>query len=356
VFTVTVNTVNDDTTTIDQLLEGTLLDVLRAETGVEELAFDGPPRRLTGGFWATLVAFRLRDAPAGWRGDLVARVMPDAGTAVKETIIQAEVAAQGYPTPVVHLAGGPDAGLGQAYMVMDLAAGGPLLGGLGGAGAVAALPRLARRLPDALARAMADLHRLDPGPVRARLTEANAGGHGIGAALDAHVAASESRGRPDLVAAARWLDAHPPEPAPAVVCHGDLHPFNLLVDEEGAVTVLDWSAAQLAPATYDVAFTGLLLAEPPVSVPRALRPVIRGAGGWLARRFRRAYARHAGVEVDPAARRWHEGVVCLRALVEVAGWVSAGVVDERAGHPWLVSGPAFARRLSALTGTTVSAR
>jgi aminoglycoside phosphotransferase (APT) family kinase protein len=348
--------VNDERTLADRPLEDALLEILRAATGMEDVAFDGTPRRLTGGFWATLVAFRLRNAPTGWRGDLVARVMPDAGTAARETVVQSEVAAQGYPTPVVHLAGGPDAGLGQAYMVMDLAAGGPLLGGLGGAGAIAALPSLARRLPDALARAMAHLHRLDPGPVRARLTEAGAGGLGIGTALGAYAAASEAHDRPDLVAAARWLDAHPAGPAPEVVCHGDLHPFNLLIDDEGAVTVLDWSTAVLAPAAYDVAFTGLLLAEPPVSVPRALRPLIRGAGGWLARRFRGAYARHAGVEIDRAALRWHEGVVCLRALVEVAGWVSAGMVEERAGHPWLVNGPAFARRLSRLTGATVRPR
>ncbi len=39
--------------------------------------------------------------------------------------------------------------------------------------------------------------------------------------------AAES-GRPDLVRAARWLADHPPGSAPDVICHGDLHPFNLL--------------------------------------------------------------------------------------------------------------------------------
>lgn len=40
----------------------------------------------------------------------------------------------------------------------------------------------------------------------------------------------------------------------------------------------------------------------------------------------------------------------------VAGWVTAGTVDARVGHPWLVSGPALATRLSLLTGTVVSSR
>jgi aminoglycoside phosphotransferase (APT) family kinase protein len=346
--------VNNDTTT-QRSLEAAQLDVLRAETGLGAMAFDEPPRRLTGGFWATLLAFRLRNAPAAWRGDLVARVMPDAGTAAKETIVQSEVAAQGYPTPVVHLAGGPDAGLGQAYMVMDLAAGEPLLGGRGGAGAIAALPSLARRLPDALARAMAHLHRLDPGPVRARLTEAGTGGLGIGAVLGAYAAAAEAHDRPDLVAAARWLEANPAAPAPEVVCHGDLHPFNLLIDDAGTVTVIDWSAAILAPAEYDLAFTSLLLSEPPLVVPRPLRPVVRGAGRALGRRFLARYRANGG-SIDEDALTWHQGLICLRALAEVAGWVAGGEIDSRAGHPWVIGGDAFAARLGALTEVTVRSR
>jgi aminoglycoside phosphotransferase (APT) family kinase protein len=340
----------------DQQLEDRLLAVLRDATSTPSLGFDGPLRGLTGGFWAVLVAFRLHDAPVGWRGDLVARVMPDAGTAAKETILQSEVAAQGYPTPAVHLSGGPGAGLGEAFMVMDLATGHPLLGGLDGAGAIVTLPKLARRLPDALAKAMAGLHRLDPAPVRARLTHAGVGGLGLDAVVAGSGSAALACGRDDLVAVADWLIANPPAPSPEVVCHGDLHPFNLLVDAGGNVTVLDWSAGVLAPAAYDVAFTGLLLAEPPIVVPRAAGPFVRGAGRWLAHRFRRAYIRHAGVEIDLGALRWFEAVVCLRALVEVAGWVAAGLVEDRRGHPWLVSGRAFADRLSVLTGTAVRPR
>jgi aminoglycoside phosphotransferase (APT) family kinase protein len=348
--------VNNSKPETDTRLEDDLLEVLRAATATPTLEFDGQPGRLTGGFWAELVSFRLRDAPDGWRGYLVARVMPNPNIAAKETAIQAEVAAQGFPTPAVHLAGGPGDGLGRAFVVMDLAAGGPLLGGLGGLGAIAALPRLAGRLPDAVGETMARLHRLDPSPVRSRLTATDAGGLGIVSVVSGLATSAGLCGRADLVAAARWLEEHPAAAAPEVVCHGDLHPFNLLVDADGTVTVLDWSASLLAPAEYDVAFTGLVLAEPPVAVPRVFRPAVRAAGRWLARRFRRAYRRNAAVDVDPDALRWHEGVVCLRALVEVADWVAAGEVDARRGHPWLVSGPAFATRLSHLTGVSVTPR
>ena len=203
---------------------------------------------------------------------------------------------------------------------------------------------------------MARLHRLDPAPVRARLIDADVGGLGIAALLSGFTDAAGRCARADLVAAARWLEEHPPAPSPEVICHGDLHPFNLLVDTNGEVAVLDWSASLLAPGAYDLAFTGLVLAEPPVAVPRVFRPMVHAAGRWLGRRFRRAYRRHAAIDVDPQVLRWYEGVVCLRALVEVASWVAAGQVEDRRGHPWLVSGPGFAARLSTLTGTSVTSR
>ncbi len=339
-----------------QTLEDDLLEVLRSATATPSVTFDGRPGRLSGGFWAELVSFRLHGAPVGWQGDLVARVMPDPGTAAKETAIQAEVAAQGYPTPAVHLAGGPEDGVGQAFMIMDLATGGPLLGGLDGLVAIRALPRLARRLPKALATAMARLHGLDPEPVRARLSAS--GGRGLGIELMVAGLADGATvcNRADLAAAARWLEEHPPPAAPEVICHGDLHPFNLLVAPDDTVTVLDWSAGLVAPAAYDVAFTSLLLSEPPLAVPSVARPLVRAAGRHLARRFRAIYARTAGTEIVPTSLRWHEGVVCLRALVEVAGWISAGTANGRDGHPWIISGPAFAARLAALTGTPVTPR
>jgi aminoglycoside phosphotransferase (APT) family kinase protein len=354
--TVTVNTVNNRAAGAGPRVEDDLLEVLREATSTPTLAFDGPPGRLTGAFWAELVVFRLRGAPCGWQGDLVARVMPDRRIGAKETTIQTEVAAQGFPTPSVHLAGGPEDGLGRAFMVMNLATGVPLLGGLGGLGAMAALPRLARRLHDVLGESMARLHRLDPTPVRARLVDADVGGLGVAALLSGFTEAAGRCDRADLVAAARWLEEHPPAPSPEVICHGDLHPFNLLVDTDGEVTVLDWSASLLAPGAYDLAFTGLVLAEPPVAVPRVFRPMVRAAGRWLGHRFRRAYSRHAAIDVDPQVLGWCEGVVCLRALVEVAGWVAAGQVEDRRGHPWLVSGPGFAVRLSMLTVASVTSR
>jgi hypothetical protein len=59
---------------------------------------------------------------------------------------------------------------------------------------------------------------------------------------------------------------------------------------------------------------------------------------------------------DYAGATGIEAIVCLRALVEVAGWAAAGELDGKSGHPWLVNGDAFAKRLSAQTSAAVRAR
>jgi len=92
-------------------------------TGLPALAYAQAPQVLSGGSWAELLAFSLADPPAGWPRDLVARVMPEPGLARKETIVQAAVAAAGDPTRAVRASGGPDSGLGRAFMVMDRARG-----------------------------------------------------------------------------------------------------------------------------------------------------------------------------------------------------------------------------------------
>lgn len=159
-------------------------------------------------------------------------------------------------------------------------------------------------------------------------------------------------GRPDLVQAAQWLIDHPARPAPDVICHGDLHPFNVLLDGSRA-TLLDWSTAVLASRSYDVACTSLALSEAALEVPRWLRPPVRWMGRRIAGRFLRSYQRSSGVVLDQAELAWQQAVLSLRALVEMSGWAHAGQEGSHSGHPWLASGPAFAARLTAATGVAV---
>ena len=334
-------------------LEDRLLDVLRTRTGRQDLSYAGEPVPLTGGFWAELIAFSLTDPPPGWPAKLVARVMPDGSFARKETIVQAGIAAAGFPTPAVRAAGGPGDGLGRAFMVMDRAEGRPLLSGLAGLGAVVTSIRTIGQLPEVLASAMARLHAIDPRPIRDQLDRE---GDGAPDTVDSLLGLLERAvvgfERGDLAQAARWLRDNTPLSASDVVCHGDLHPFNLLV-HDGQITVLDWSNGMLAPRAHDVAYTSLMLGEPPIAAPAPLRPLLRRLGRALARRFMRHYESYAGVTVVQDEIAWHQALVCLRALTEMASWVADDAVAKHAGHPWLVIGPALTARLTAVTGVEV---
>ena len=106
--------------TVNTDLAGQLIGVLRSATSTPDLEYEHQPEPMRGGFWAELFSFSLANPPDGWPAQLVARLMPDPGTARKETIVQSAVAAAGFPTPFVRASGGPDGGLGRAFTVMDL--------------------------------------------------------------------------------------------------------------------------------------------------------------------------------------------------------------------------------------------
>jgi aminoglycoside phosphotransferase (APT) family kinase protein len=118
-----------------------------------------------------------------------------------------------------------------------------------------------------------------------------------------------------------------------VITHGDLHPFNVLADGEH-LTLLDWTAAQIADRAYDLAFTALLVASPPLDAPPALRPVIGAAARQLSRRFLARYQHHSGTPLDRERLGWFTTMHATRILCDVADWQSAAAVDRRDDHPW----------------------
>jgi aminoglycoside phosphotransferase (APT) family kinase protein len=325
-----------------------LLAAVRAESGVAALDWAGRPRPLTGGFWAEMWRVRLAGAPAGLDGDLVARVMPPGAVAARETVVQRHLADAGYPTPVVRLAGAPGPNLDRAWMLMDHAAGSSLLGDLSGVAALARAPRLVRGLPDALAGHAAALHRLDPTALGAELGVDDE----TGSIVDGLECQADEAERTDLVAVVAAVRAVRPSGGRTVICHGDLHPFNVLHDPSGD-TVLDWSAARLTDPAYDLAYTTMLLGHPPLVAPAPVRQVVGAIGRSLVRRLMHTYERVADAPVDPAQLDWFGLVMALRVLVEMASWTIQGTLEERRGHPFHLLAPHAAARLERVTGLTV---
>ena len=311
------------------------------------------PTPLTGGFWASMHRLRLDGQPDGVPSEVVFRIAPDGNMGAKELAVQRTVAEMGFATPRVRLAGPVDDELGGSWSVMDFAAGVPPLGDLNGIAALRRAPALFNRLPVQLAIAMADIHALDPELTSTAVEEtAPAVVWRVDRLLEEYEAGAEVLGRSDLVAAVRLLAQRRPPEGTTVICHGDLHPFNLLVDDAGDVTVIDWTAAIRAEPAYDVAYTSMLLANPPLDAPGPLGAVINWVGGRLARRFVNRY-RALAPGHDLGALDWYRALNGTRMLLEVAS-LEAKHGPGVGGHPYGALIPAATKALTAVTGATIT--
>jgi aminoglycoside phosphotransferase (APT) family kinase protein len=310
-----------------------LVEHLRASLGEPALSLAEPPRPLTGGFDTEIFTVRLRAAPAEFTGPLVLRVLRahhDPGLVLREQAIQNALADQRYPAArVIHASLDP-APLGAAFLLMERLPGAPL---------ISARPLgMERPLLDVQLR----LHALDAAPLARALGEA--------VTFDGYVAALERRvaraGLHGLIASMRWLREHRPRPAaPPVICHGDLHPQNVLVEGRRVTGVLDWPNTVIADAAFDVASTrNILRFVPPtlVSLPRLLRWLASVGQPLLAARYLRGYRSQQALDADRLA--YYEVAAAMRALVR------AGERRARAGSdppPTALDRSAYAGRLLA---------
>ena len=322
-----------------------VLERLREYAETSDLGFDGPPRPLSGGFWAELWTLPLTQPAGPLPAQVVLRLAPDAPAAARETIVQAAVAAQGYPTPLIHASEAADGDL-RAWSVMDFAAGQPLLSGLNGLRVLTSLPRLATGLPDTLARVAVELHQLDPEQVETELNTLAAGSAGIDGLLEHYLAHVDAVDDQPLRRLVERVATTRPDSKLRVICHGDLHPFNVLANGDQHV-VLDWTAARIAHPAYDLAFTRLLLANPPLQAPRPLRPVINAAARRIAKRFLTTYTKLSPHQIDADTLAWYESLQACRILLDLAGWRATGTADLHAGHPWFAIEPTLRPLLDA---------
>jgi aminoglycoside phosphotransferase (APT) family kinase protein len=329
--------------------------VLAAHLG-EPPRFAVNPAPLAGGFWASIHRFELEGAPPPFAGPLVVRVMPERAVGIRETIVQQTLAAQGFPTPSVLLSGVDDA-LGGPFMVMPFVEGTALLSGLALGPSLWRVPGILRRLPGQLADTTLGLHALDPGPLQCALEQAGVA-VGMRAATTQlnDVAAAARTGARGFSEVSDWLDERLCETAIAdverVVCHGDLHPFNLMHDGRDGITVLDWTNARIMPREMDVGLTAALLRCAPLDAPGFVRPAITRLSHRLANRFVEAYATQ--VPLDLQLVEAFEAMQYARCLAEVlsARRGESDVVGPR--HPFETSASAMIDALAGITSITVT--
>jgi aminoglycoside phosphotransferase (APT) family kinase protein len=140
----------------------------------------------------------------------------------------------------------PDEHFGGWWSVMGFSPGQPLLAGLDGLAALRRAPSLLRTLPSQLAQSMAAVHRVDPAPVTAAVRSVAPEVAWSAPDVQEHLRlGADAARRDDVGAALDQLARHAPNTGREVVCHGDLHPFNVL-DHDGQLVVLDWTGAVVA--------------------------------------------------------------------------------------------------------------
>jgi aminoglycoside phosphotransferase (APT) family kinase protein len=332
------------------MIDEVLLGVLSEHAGVPQ-AFAEAPEPMTGGYWAAIYGFELAEPPDDLDGRLVLRVMPSADAAIVETTVQRTVADQGYPTPRVVLSG-TDAALGGAFMVMQRVDGVALLEGLGIGRALWNLPKTLRRVASQLSVASVQLHDLDPQPVTDALVLAGVdiASLGVTGRINEIRAAAETSlaGFDELLS---WLDRGRPSLTPAVVCHGDIHPFNMLMTADDSFNVLDWTNANLCRRELDVGFTAALLQCAPIAVPSIAKKSFGALTGALARRFIDTYRRMAPINLDVV--EWFEVLQYGRCLAAVATTSTDDAIIG-ASHPFRISAPAMIRQVEIITNVRIA--
>jgi aminoglycoside phosphotransferase (APT) family kinase protein len=287
-----------------------LLAYVRERLPSASLRFAEAPERIGRGFDTYIYAFRLEGEgldPA-WARPLVLRLYPTANQADKaerEATVQRFVAEHGYPAPAPLAVEREAAGFGLPLMVLERVAGVPMLDRIG------ANPLGIGRLFGAMADAHAALHKLpvdgcslpfDTPLVVRKLDELRPG--------------VERMADDELSRGLRWLDEHKGVvmDEERSLCHGDFHPLNIMVGDDGALTVLDWSDAAIGDRHSDVARTLVLFRVAWIAAEsRVEKLALRYGRGFLASRYRMPYERQLPIDAT-RLRYW-------QALQSFSGWL-----------------------------------
>jgi aminoglycoside phosphotransferase (APT) family kinase protein len=324
-----------------------MLAALRTHLDRAEVQFSEALHPLEGGYSNEIFRFRLEDAPAPFDQPLVLRLTSDERDTAREGIIENGVAEQGFPAPPILLRGGSSSAFGRPFLVTPLSPGVSFNETITARTAIGAF----RRLPDQLAAAMVALHGVPTENITARLTAEGwepdrLDSLAVLADVDDY---AEQANSSDLRRRAAVLRKNQPSFARPVVCHGDLHPFNLLFAGRAVMIVLDWELARLADPAYDVGRTLVLLRLAPYPMSRISRTMIQPVATALARGFERRY--RARNPLDDLSVRWHEALHCLRtlAIVEAGASLPSGSRLRRTADVWLPVASRLEQRLAAIT-------
>jgi len=324
-----------------------LLSHLRERLGAG-IDFAETPAPLSGGFDTTILAFRLSGAPADWERPLILRVMTraDSGPRVlREAAVHAAVVQAGFPAPRVLLHDSDLAPLGLPFLVMERLPGETMWSAAAKAG-VPAFVVMPRRLAELHAR----LHRLGSEALRdsARALGVDPAVMSVQADVERLHRRIAREGLAGLLPAANWLMANLPTPVQAeVICHGDFHPLNVMMDGSRLSGVIDWANVVIGEPAYDVAALRTIALYVDPGVPGWARGAATVARRLMVSRYMSVY--RAAVPLQARNLPYYEAIRILSALT------FAGEKRAQAGNPWNAphTVKALVRRLEAISDVRV---
>ncbi len=217
--------------------------------------------RLTGGYETLICRFELKGVEGHLARPLVLRVFQerDSYQAYLESTVHNALADQAYPVPAVYFTCMDESVLGNTFMIMDYVEGETL--------EKSNLPL--DQLVGILGKAHAQLHCIDPGPILEKVTKSGVDARSINyeGRLE-RLLTSVNMNFPWLKTVLEWLyENRPDNPDVLSICHGDLHPMNILFKEGKIQAVLDWPNFLIGDPAMDVAFTLALISPAKLLFP-----------------------------------------------------------------------------------------
>jgi aminoglycoside phosphotransferase (APT) family kinase protein len=308
-----------------------------------DLAYRVLPKRIAHGIDSHTFEFELEGEVAP-RAGLVLRIFRDPGAierARREAVIQNTLVSVGFPAARV-LGVEPVGVLSQPFLLMERLRGTPMLGEIGalreeggfGISSARAILREAIVLPFA-PRLMSDvqhrLHSVDPSVLTKALAQAGISAHTMTVdallqSIDETATDFELDEVSDLLV---WLRAHRQVELRHVVCHGDLHPLNVLLHRRRVMGVVDWSEVRLAEPELDVGFSSMALMTAPVEAPRLFCGVLEYARRQFSAAYLRAVRRG---DLDAHRIEYYEVLRCADEMATIARYRWGGAYDP--GTVW----------------------
>lgn len=277
-------------------IQDLLLNYLREKLQNPELTYETPPTRFSQGQETYTYRFELKATPQNIPKHLVLRLHREMnrGLAIKEGLVQNFLVDNHFPAAKVHFICDEQKQLGGEFLLMDLIQGKPM-------------PEVVppKNLSLMLAETHAALHSIKADPLVEILksTKVSEVWYDGTIFVDWFI---ESKNIGLLKPAVRWIRRNEPTRGRRVLCHGDFHPLNILVNDGRVSGVLDWGAFRILEPEWDVAATSVVCSH--------LLPFIIPGIDWLSLvdEYLGSYKHRA--RLDSRKFEYYKAVQCINYL------------------------------------------